>query len=145
METSTAAKSAGGLLAVTGLLGIVILATDQILRESMGGQHWYALLAFVIIDLALSAYVIARPSGTSLTIVTVWSILRILLQLADVATAPMFQTNYTDFANYLFNPTIVTAPNPPGVPAALIDLILLLEIAIVGITLSGRHGTQKSA
>ena len=144
METRIAAKSAGGLLAVTGILGIVILVTDQILRESMGGQHWYALLAFVIIDLVLSGYVIAKPSGTSLTIVAVWSMVRIVIQLADVATAPMFQTNYSDFANYLFNPTIVTAPNPPGVPAALIDLILLLEIAIVGITLSGRHGSQKS-
>jgi hypothetical protein len=144
MKSRMAAKSAGGLLAVTGLLGIVILATDQILRESMGGQHWYALLAFVVIDLVLSGYVIATTSGTSLTTVTVWGIIRIVIQFADVATAPMFQTNYSDFANYLFNPTIVTAPNPPGVPAAIIDLILLLEIAIVGIALTGRHGTQSA-
>ena len=144
METRVTSKLAGGFLALTAVLGIIILATDQILRESLGSQHWYALLVFVIIDFAVAAYVIINPSGTSLRIVAVWSILRIVIQLADVATAPMSQVSYGDFANYLFNPTIITSPNPPGVPAALIDLILILEIVVAGIALGGRHGTVKA-
>ena len=74
----------------------------------------------------------------------VWSILRIVIQLADVATAPMSQMSYGDFANYLFNPTIITSPNPPGVPAALIDLILILEIVVAGVAIGARRGTVKA-
>lgn len=145
METTKASKLAGGLLAITGFLGMIILSTDQILRESLSGQHWYGLVAFVIIDFAVAAYVVFKPSGTSLTFGAVWSILRIVIQLADVATAPMSQMSYGDFANYLFNPTIITSPNPTGVPAALIDLILLLEIVVAGVAFSGRHGNLKAA
>jgi len=144
METRKASKLAGGLLAITGLLGIVILSTDQILKESLGGQHWYALVAFVVVDFLVAAYVVSKPSGPSLTLGAVWSTLRILIQLADVATAPMSQMSYGDFANYLFNPTLVTNPNPPGIPGALIDLILILEIVVVGVGFSGRRGTPKA-
>ena len=143
MEKVRASRVAGGLLAITGLLGIVILAADQILRESLGGQHWYALIAFVVIDFVVAAYLFVKPSGTGLMLGAVWSLIRIVIQLADVATAPMSQMTYGDFANYLFNPTLVTSPNPPGVPAALIDLILLLELVVIGVALSGRHATPK--
>lgn len=144
METGKASKLAGGLLAITGLLGIIILASDQILRESLGGQHWYGLIAFVVIDFVVAAYVVVKPSGSSLMFTAVWSIIRIVIQLADVATAPMSQMTYGDFANYLFNPVLVTSPNPLGVPAALIDLILLLELVVVGVASSGRHRTPKA-
>jgi len=145
MNTSKAAKLVGGLLAVTAVLGIIILATDQILRESLGGQHWDGLVVFVIIDFAVAAYAVAKPSRTSLTFGAAWCVIRIIIQLADVATAPMSQMSYGDFANYLFNPALITNPNPPGVPAALIDLIIILELAIVGVALSGRHVTPKPA
>jgi hypothetical protein len=145
METGKASKLAGGLLAITGLLGIIILASDQILRESLGGQHWYGLIAFVVIDFVVAAYLVVRPSGTSLMFSAVWSIIRIVIQLADVATAPMSQMSYGDFANYLFNPALVTNPNPPGVPAAPVDLILLLELVVVGVAFSGRHRTSRAA
>jgi hypothetical protein len=144
MDTGKASKLAGGLLAITGVLGIIILASDQILRESLGGQHWYGLIAFVVIDFVVTAYLVVKPSGTSLMFSAVWSIIRIAIQIADVATAPMSQMTYGDFANYLFNPTLVTSPNPPGVPAALIDLILLLELVVVGVAFSGRHRTPKA-
>ena len=144
MEMKNASKLVGALLLLTGIFGIIILSTDQILRESLGGQHWYGLLAFVIIDFAVAAYVVSKPSGSSLTFGAVWSILRIVIQLADVATAPMSQMSYGDFANYLFNPTIITSPNPPGVPAALIDLILILEIVVVGVAFGARSGTVKA-
>jgi hypothetical protein len=144
MEMKNASKLVGALLVLTGILGVVILSADQILRESLGGQHWYGLLAFVIIDFAVAAYVLSKPSGASLTFGAVWSILRIVIQLADVATAPMSQMSYGDFANYLFNPTIITSPNPPGVPAALIDLILIMEIVVAGVAIGARHGTAKA-
>jgi len=144
MEMKNASKLVGALLLLTGIFGIIILSTDQILRESLGGQHWYGLLAFVIIDFAVAAYVVSKPSGTSLMFSAVWSILRIVIQLADVATAPMSQMSYGDFANYLFNPTIITSPNPPGVPAALIDLILILEIVVAGVAIGARRGTVKA-
>jgi hypothetical protein len=144
MEIGRASKLIGGLLAVSGFLGIIILAADQILRESLGGQHWYALVVFVIVDFVVAAYVVVKPSGTSLTFSAVWSIVRIVIQLADVATAPMSQMSYGDFANFLFNPIIITNPNPPGVPAALIDLILLLELVVVGVAFGGRQKTPKA-
>jgi hypothetical protein len=144
MDTRKASKLAGGLLAISALLGIIILATDQILRESLGGQHWYALIGFVVIDFLVAAYLVVRPSGTSLTLGAIWSVIRIVVQLADVTTAPMSQMTYGDFANYLFNPTLVTNPNPPGVPAALIDLILLLELVVVGVAFSGLRRTSKA-
>jgi hypothetical protein len=138
MEVNLTSRLAGGMFAATGFLGVIILATDQILRESLGGQHWDALVVFVIIDFALAAYLVAKPSRNSLTLGAAWAILRIIIQLADVATAPMSQMSYGDFANYLFNPTLVTSPNPPGVPAALIDLIIVLELVIAWISLSNR-------
>jgi len=144
METSRASKSIGGLLALTGLFGIVILATDQILRESLGGQHWYGLVVFVIIDFALAAGVVIKPLRTTFTFAAAWSILRIIIQLADIATAPLSQMSYGDFANYLFNPTLITNPNPPGVPAALIDLIIILELVVAGVAFSGRSATLKA-
>jgi len=145
MEAGKSAKLAGGLLAITGLLGIILLATDQILRDSFGGQHWYALLLFVIIDFAVAAYLVVKSTGGSLMFGMFWSIIRIIIQLADLATAPMSQMSYGDFANYLFNPTLVTNPNPPGVPAALIDLILVLELVVVGITFRGHRGKHSKS
>lgn len=144
MKTGAASKLAGGLLALTGFFGIVILATDQILRQSLGHQHWYALVLFVIVDFAVAAIVVVKPSRTNLTFAAAWSILRIIIQLGDILTAPMSQMSYGDFAKYLFNPTLTTNPNPPGVPAALIDLIIVLEIIVAGVAFSSRITTQKT-
>lgn len=143
METRKASRLAGGLLASTGLFGILILATDQILRESLRGQHWYGLIVFVIIDFVVATYVIVRPSRTGLTIAAGWSILRIIVQFTDIASAPQVQMSYGDFANYLFNPTLTTDPNPTGVPGALIDLIITLELIVIGAALGGRSAAQK--
>ena len=142
MDTNKASKLASGFLAVTAVLGIIMLATDQILRDSLSGQHWDALAVFVIIDLAVAVYVVVKRSRTGLTLGAAWSILRIIIQLADVVIAPTLQMSYGDFANYLFNPTLITSPNPPGVPAALIDLIIILELATAGVAL-GRHEPPK--
>jgi hypothetical protein len=143
LDSKKASGFVAGLLALTGVLGVIILATDQILRTSLGGLHWYGLVGMVVVDFAVAIFVKMKPTRMGLTIAAAWAILRVLLQLGDVTSAPSLQMGYGDFANYLFNPTLVTSPNPPGVPAALIDLIIILELIVVGVALSGR-ASQKS-
>ena len=143
MEISKSSRKAGILLVLIAVLGAAILAMDQVLWQSMGGTHAYALIAFVIVDLVIAILLLTRPSKMSLTIAAVWSILRILLQIADVYNGPTMSLSYADFANYLFNPTLVTAPNPPGVPAALIDAIIILQLIVIVVALTGRSASQK--
>ena len=128
MKKSSASKTVGALLALTGILGIVILVADKILP--MVPMHYYALVAFVVVDFVVAAIVLVKPSMMSFTVAAAWSLLRILIQIADVsqAPAPGIQMSYGDFASYLFNPIGATPPNPTGVPGALIDLIIILEI-----------------
>ena len=144
MELSKASKAAGGLLALTGIIGIVLLATDQILRGALGGTHFYALIAFVTIDFAVAGYLLARPSKMSLTLTVAWSVLRLVLQFANIYIGPAQEgtSAYADFANYIFNPTLTTAPNPPRVPGALIDFIVILEIVVIGIAWSARSAQK---
>ena len=128
MQTSTVSKTVGALIALTGLLGIVILTADKILP--LVPMHYYALIAFVIVDFVVAGFVFMKPSKMSFTLAAGWSLLRILIQIADVsqAHAPGIGMRYTAFASYLFNPVGATPPNTMGVPGALIDLIILLEI-----------------
>jgi len=128
----------GALLALTGLLGIGILATDQLIREALGGRHFYALIVLVIIDFVIAGYVFAKPSSTAFTAAAGWSLLRIIMQFADLYFAAEIGISYGDFANYLFNPTLTSPPNPTGVPGAFIDLILVLELAVLAIALKAR-------
>jgi len=137
MQASTSRK-VGALIALTGLLGIVLLGFDRILWESLSGRHAYALIAFVIVDLALAAYVIAKPGKIAFTATALWSAFRVVLQFADLYSANEMGLTYVQFANYLFNPLIVQGGNPPGVPAALVDLIVLLEVIVVLISWKAR-------
>lgn len=115
---------------------------DQILWQSMSGTHAYGLVAFMIIDFIIAVLLITRPSKMAFTIAAAWSILRIVIQIADVYFGPAMGLSYGDFANYLFNPTMVTAPNPPGIPAALIDLIIIMQVIVVGVSLSARSAQK---
>ncbi len=85
MQTSSASKTVGGLIALTGLLGIVILAADKILP--LVPMHYYALIAFVIVDFVVAGFVVMKPSKMSFTLAAAWSLLRILIQIADVSQA----------------------------------------------------------
>jgi hypothetical protein len=143
MEISKSSRKAGILLVLIAVLGAAILAMDKILWQSMGGTHAYALIALVIVDLVIAILLLTRPSKMSLTVAAVWSILRMLLQVADVYNGPAMSLSYGDFANYLFNPTLVTAPNPLGVPAALIDAIIILQLIVIVVALTGRSASQK--
>lgn len=115
---------------------------DQILWQSMGGTHAYGLIAFVIIDFIIAVLLLTRPSKMAFTAAAAWSILRIVIQIADVYFGPAIGLSYGDFANYLFNPTIVTAPNPPGIPAVLIDLIIIIQLIVVAVSLRARSAQK---
>jgi hypothetical protein len=144
MEPSKASRVAGGLLAISGVLGVIILALDQVLRGVP--LHMYSLVVFVIIDFILAGYVLAKPSRMPFTLAAAWSLIRVVLQVADVSQAHLFQFRYREFADYLFNPFSswpATLGNPPGVPATLIDLIVLSEIIVVAVAW-GARSVRKS-
>ena len=130
------------MLALTGIMGIEILAVDQVLRET-ALTHFYGLVLFVVIDFIVAAFVIARPTKIAFTSAALWGLLRIIIQLADVYQAHSLGMRYTEFANYLFNPTLTTPPNPAGVPGAIIDLILLLELVVFVIAWRARSSTTS--
>ena len=142
MQTSSASKTVGALMALTGLLGVIILVADQILPSVP--MHYYALVVFVIVDFVVAGVVFMKPSAMSFTIAAGWSLLRIIIQIADVsqAPAPGIGMSYTSFASYLFNPIGANPPNPVGVPGALIDLILLLEIIVFWLSWGARSSTK---
>jgi hypothetical protein len=131
----------GGLLVLTAILGLTILGWDSVLRTG-APVHYYALIGFVTVDIAIGAFVMTKPTKTAFTIAIAWSLLRIILQIADISQASAYQfASYGQFADYLFNPAsglAVSLGNPPGVPAALIDLILILEIAVIAVASKGR-------
>jgi hypothetical protein len=102
MQISRASRIAGALLALTALFGIVILSLDQVLRGAP--THYYALIAFVIIDLLATGFAFAKPGKTACIVAGGWAGLRILLQLADLSQAHLYKFRYTQFADYLFNP-----------------------------------------
>jgi hypothetical protein len=142
MQTSSASKTVGTIVALTGLLGIVILAADKILP--LVPMHYYALVVFVIVDFLVAGYVFMKPAKMSYMIAAGWSLLRIIIQIADVsqASAPGIGMGYADFASYLFNPIGATPPNPMGIPGALIDLIILLEIVAFWLAWGARSSTK---
>lgn len=138
MQASTARKVAGALIALTGFLGIVILSTDRILWESLSGRHAYALIAFVIMDFVVATYIIAKADKRTFAVAAGWSAFRVVAQLANIYSAIEIGLTYVQFANYLFNPMVIQPGNPPGVPAALLDLIIILEVIVVGVSWKGR-------
>lgn len=147
IQTSKASIIVGALVALAGVLGILILAFDKILRESVPA-HFYALIVFVLIDFIIAAVVLAKPSRMAFTVAAGWSLLRVILQIADVSQAhqPGIEMRYRDFADYLFNPlsSIATsAGNPPGIPGALIDLIMIFEIIVLVVAWRARSASKN--
>jgi hypothetical protein len=140
IPTSGASRTVGSLLALTAILGIVILAADQVLPSVPA--HYYALVVFVIIDFAIAGLVLAKPSKMSFTLAAGWSALRILLQFADVTQGPGLGMTYNEFADYLFDPLATNTGNPIGVPALLIDLIIILEAAVISLAWKARSSSK---
>jgi hypothetical protein len=98
-------------------------------------MHYYALIFFVIVDIAAGILVIMKPARSIYSGVVIWSLIRIILQLVDVSQAAVYQfSSYGQFADYLFNPASALSTsfgNPPGIPGLPIDLILILEILVL--------------
>jgi hypothetical protein len=126
-------KPIGSLFVVSGLLGIVILALDQVLRSG-APSHYFALIAFVIIDFLLGGLAFPMPKSLLVRLAALWATFRILIQLGDVFLGPMYQFKYAQFADYLFNPLSslpASLGNPAGIPPVPIDLILIIDIAVL--------------
>jgi hypothetical protein len=140
IPTSGTSKTVASLLAFTGILGIMILTADQVLP--LVPAHYYALVVFVIIDFAMAALVLMKPSKMVFTLAASWSVLRILLQFADVTQGPGVGMTYNEFADYLFDPLATNTGNPIGVPAALIDLIIILEAIVVSLAWKARSSSK---
>jgi len=133
----------GSLFVASGILGIVILALDSVLRAG-APPHYYALIVFVIIDFMLGALAFPMPRSLLVRLAVLWSVLRILIQLGDVYLGPMYSFTYTQFADYLFNPFSslpASLGNPPGIPPIPIDLILIIDIAVL-ITALTAHSSK---
>jgi hypothetical protein len=137
----SAPKLIGGLVILTAIFGLILLGLDNVLRSG-APTHFYALALFVIVDVVVGILVIAKPTRLAYTIVIGWSLLRIILQFADVSQAAAYQfSSYGQFADYLFNPASAVSAslgNPLGVPGALIDLIVILEIVVLAIAWNAR-------
>ncbi len=124
----------------SGLLGTVILALDQVLRSG-APTHYYALIGFVVIDFLLGGLAFRMPRNLLVKLAVVWSVLRILIQLGDISQGPTFQFTYAQFADYLFNPLSslpASLGNPLGIPPIPIDLILVIDIAVLITALRAR-------
>jgi len=118
---------------ISGILGVLILALDTVLRTG-APTHYYALIAFVVVDFMLGALAFPMPRAMLVRLAVLWSVLRILIQVGDVYLGPMYQFTYAQFADYLFNPLSplpASLRNPPGIPPIPIDLILLIDIAVL--------------
>jgi len=123
----------GTLFVISGILGIVLLTLDQVLR-SYALQHYDALIVFVIIDFLVGALAFPMPQKLMLRVAAIWATLRIAIQIGDVYLGPMFQFTYSQFTDYLFNPTSALSAsygNPPGIPSIPIDLILICDIVVL--------------
>jgi hypothetical protein len=121
------------LFVISGILGIILLALDRVLRTG-APQHYDVLIGFVIIDFLVGALAFPMPQKLTLKVAAIWSALRILVQLGDVMFGPMFQFTYAQFADYLFNPASslpVSLGNPAVIPPVPIDLILICDIAVL--------------
>ena len=129
LDMQRMSKSVGTLLAVIGILGVLILAFDAVLRE-YAPTHFDALIMFVIIDFSMASAAIFKPSKATFTLAAAWSLLRITLLVGDVLQGVSF--------NYLFNPFNVVDTNPPGIPGAVLDLMLILQIILIPTSLKAR-------
>jgi hypothetical protein len=89
------------------------------------------LILFVLVDFVVAGFVLLKAGKTALNVAGLWSILRIVAQLGNVLSAPQMGLTYAQFADYLFDPLVLQEGNPPGVPAVLLDLIIVFELVVI--------------
>ena len=118
---------------ISGVLGVVILVLDRDLRNGAPG-HYDALILFVAVDFLVGTLTFQMSEKLMLKVAAIWSTLRIVIQIGDIALAPIFFFTYVEFADYLFNPASMvpaTLVNPPGIPSIPIDLILICDVVVL--------------
>ena len=76
----TTSRTIGTLFVISGLLGIVILTLDSVLRTG-APDHYDILILFVIIDFLVGAFAFPMPQKLMLRVAVLWSGVRIVLQL----------------------------------------------------------------
>ncbi|MGI0092452.1 MAG: Rieske 2Fe-2S domain-containing protein [Nitrososphaerales archaeon] len=113
----------GITLIASALLGAYLLATDKSLWL-LAASHAYGLIAICLIDMILG---IANLRNVTRMVIPAfgWAILTLLLQLADIATAPQYKMTPQYFAGYLFS-------------LWAYDALLLAQVSIIIIGLSAR-------
>jgi len=139
------AKKIATILGITGLLDVVLLLFDSVLRSG-APTNYDVVIIFALVDFALAALVAMKSSRTILMSVVAWSVLRILLEIGDITQASVYQfASYGQFADYLFNPfsaTAISLGNPRGIPGAALDLTLLLQLVLA--VLGWKASTAKA-
>ncbi len=127
---SNAANILPLMLALSGVMGVVILVTDKILWDEAPFGHLYGLIAFTALDFTVGGYLVIKKSNLALKTAAAWSIVRLIIQFADIFTGPLTGLTYSEFANYLFNPIADNPPNPTGVPGVPIDIITFSDLIV---------------
>jgi len=122
----------------------MLLLTDRILWESLFSLHAYVLILFVIVDFVVAGYVLIKGGKMALTVATLWSGLRVIIQLANVSSATQMGLTYSQFADYLFDPFVLQEGNPPGVPAVFLDLIIICEVVVILVWLKARSSSKSA-
>jgi hypothetical protein len=83
--------------------GAYLLLTDAELW-TVAPDHAYGLADMVGVDLLMLAALLSRKVGTrALRYVSVAGVVKLVLVVGDVLTAPQFGLSYQEFANYLFS------------------------------------------
>ncbi len=144
LSASQSRTRISALLVLTALLAIALLTQDNILW-AVAIIKAYALILFVVIDLAIAGLVY-KGNKMGFTLALGWSILRITMQVGDVATAGQYGFMPHDFADYLFNPTAShpsNPSNPQGVPGIFLDAILIFEILTAVLAFKARSSSKR--
>lgn len=113
----------GLALIASASFGIYLLVTDKSLWL-LAVSHAYGLVAICVIDILLG---VANMYSSRKAILPSlgWAILTIMLQLADIATAPQYKMTVQYFAHYLFT-------------LWAYDGLLAMQFLIIAIILSAR-------
>ncbi len=106
-----------------------LLLTDAELWNVAPG-HAYGLIAITVIDfLVFPLFVLGHSLRRKL--LTVWVLLKLVLILGDVLTAPEFGLSYLEFAAYLF-----------GLPGYVIA-VAAQPLVVAAVMLTGRRNSGK--
>jgi len=132
-------------LLIQAIMGVLILTTDKLIWSIAATSRAYPLIGLIIVDLSLGGFLLLKKKLVWLP-VFIWALIRLLLQIGDLLSAPSFYNEPLErslplFANYLFNPLDsqgVTYGNLWGIPAIPINIMLIMYILLIIVSLKAR-------